>query len=147
MEMLVLELVREQSRPQPQRCPGRGSRPAAPPRSPGRMGWGSTDHRGGTAWEALGRGGGKQNRPLNTGVTGACSGAPGSVQPNDPHFSRGSEPKHYSLLHFPLHAPSTALPGSANSVAKRQREYANSAAFCVSAGARSWSLFFNPLAG
>lgn len=60
-----------------------------------------------------------------------------------PSLPRGSK----SPLLSPPGTPLIVLFTSARSGRERQLESANSAPFCVSAGARSWSLFFNPLTG
>lgn len=59
----------------------------------------------------------------------------------------GDECPRVSHLLSPPRTPLIALIASARSGRERQLESANSAPFCASAGARSWSLFFNPLTG
>lgn len=131
MDMLALELVRELSLAQPRAgsLPRAGEGGAAVPR-----------HSLGSA----GAGQGGQNISLNTagGVAGASSG---------PRCTETSAPVSLSGLHIvtapPSRPPLIALCTSARSGRKGQPESANTAPFCVSAGARSWTLFFNPLTG
>lgn len=155
--MLALELVWEPSRPQPcERCPARGPRsepgPAASPggpEPPGERGGGTlrTTREAPPRHSLASAGGGASKRVPKHGGRGRGP-APGYAECSrvSPHLSWGG-PKwrrsaRFWLRRFPPRPCLIGLCSSAKSVAKRQLEYANRAPFCVSAGARSWSLVF-----
>lgn len=143
--MLALELVGESG---PGRSPASAALRGGPARSRPRS---LSRQPRGSFWGAPGRvqPGKRWGGKVVLKQGGRCGPALGDPVPRGPESKRN--PRCPRLL-LPPQPAVTARFSSAKPVPKRQLENANSAPFCVSAGARNWSLgwvgfFFNPLVG